>query len=497
MSEANQQLARKYDAVAYATQSNALSHPSHLGTVARLHGLAAARMASCRVLEVGCNDGANLLPMAAAWPGARFVGCDLSGQAIASAQAAAAALNLSNIVFEQRDLSTYVDDPEPFDYIVAHGVYSWVPAPVRDALFALAARRLTPNGVLFVSYNTFPGCRVRQVAWDILHYHVDHLPEPRQRLDASRGLAALLAEPGATQTDTDALLRQEFARIAAQDDSALFHDDLGVPNDPVYFHQFSAHLASHGLAFLAESKLSMMTTAGLSPRMQQFLARVAPLAREQYLDFARFRRFRQSLACRADAVADKLDTGQRVAVMHVAPTIALMRAAAEGKAFAADSGNADVNLRAARQLLQWLVAEAPRIVPVAEASAWMRAHAESGTAGAASVEMLLADACFAGTVDLYVDPPALAARAGTKPVASPVARWQAAQQRKVTNLRHETMRIADPQALALLATLDGTRTQDDLAAALAGQTPGLARQAAAQRVATMLHEFALHGLLLG
>ncbi len=496
MSEANQQLAGKYDAVAYAAQSNALSHPAHLGTVARLHGLAAARMATCRVLEVGCNDGANLLPMAAAWPDARFVGCDLSGAAIASAKAAAAALGLSNIEFEQRDLSTYADDPEPFDYIIAHGVYSWVPVPVREALFALAARRLAGNGVLFVSYNTFPGCRVRQAVWDVLHHHVDQLPEPRQRLDAARALASLLAAPGSTQTDTDALLRHEFARVAAEDDSALFHDDLSSPNDPVYFHQFAAQLASHGLAYLAEAKLSMMTTAGLSPPMQQFLAGMAPLQREQYLDFARFRRFRQSLACRADATADKLDTEQRIAGMHVVPTMALMRAAAEGKAFSADISYANVNLRAARRMLQWLVGEAPRIVAVAEARAWMREHA-TDTVGAASIEMLLADACFAGIVDLLVDPPVLASLATARPVASPVARWQAAQGRRVTNLRHETMRIADPQALAQLATLDGTRSHDDLARALAQQTPGLSRAAAAERVGAMLHEFALHALLVG
>jgi hypothetical protein len=128
--------------------------------------------------------------------------------------------------------STLIDDPEGFDYIIAHGVYSWVPAAVRDALLTLAARRLSRNGVLFVSYNVYPGCHVREAAWQMLHYHVDHLADPRAQLDAARAFAALLAEPGITQTETDAVIRQEFRKLAAQTDSALFHDDLALPNDP-------------------------------------------------------------------------------------------------------------------------------------------------------------------------------------------------------------------------------------------------------------------------
>ncbi len=241
----NRELERKYDTIAYAAQSNALSHPRHLATVATLFGLPAPDVATCRVLEVGCSDGANLLPMAATLPHARFVGCDLSGSAIAAARRAAQELGLSNITFVQRDLATLVDDPEPFDYVIAHGVYSWVPAPVRDALLALAAQRLSRNGAMFVSYNVYPGCHVREAAWRILHHHVDGIADPRGQLEAARALATLLAEPGVTQTETDAVLRQEFRRLAAQTDSALFHDDLALPNDPVYFHEFVARLARH------------------------------------------------------------------------------------------------------------------------------------------------------------------------------------------------------------------------------------------------------------
>ena len=492
---ANPDLARKYDAVAYAAQANALSHPRHLATVATLFGLAPAPVATARVLEVGCSNGANLLPMAAALPDARFVGCDLSRHAIAEARRGAAELGLANVTLHERDLATLAEDPDEYDYIIAHGVYSWVPPGVRDALFALAARRLARNGVLFVSYNVYPGCHVRQAAWEMLHHHVDAIAEPRAKLDAARALAAVLAEPGVTQTGTDALLRQELRRLSTQTDSALFHDDLAVPNDPVYFHAFAAHLARHGLAFVAEAKLSMMTAAGLAPGVQALVSGRDRIEREQYLDFARMRRFRQSLASRADAPAADDGHAARVAGMHAAASMSLVRAHAEGKAIA-DPAAQDHDVRAARRLLQFLVGAAPRIVPVAEVAAWQRAHARDDVGVARPVEELLLDACFAGSVDLYVHPPAFAAAPAEKPCASPVVRWQAARQPAVTNLRHETLQIGDPFALRLLVLLDGTRTQAALAEAMAPGLPAAERAGAGARVATCLAQFAMHGLLV-
>ena len=152
----NRELAERYDSVAYAAQANALSHPTHLATVATLLGLAPPDVRTSRVLEVGCSDGANLLPMAAGLPEASFVGCDLSGQAIAMARAGAEELGLRNVTLLQQDLATLGDDPAPFDYIIAHGVYSWVPAPVRDALLDLARRKLVAQRRTFRELQCLP-----------------------------------------------------------------------------------------------------------------------------------------------------------------------------------------------------------------------------------------------------------------------------------------------------------------------------------------------------
>src|SRR5204863_9899299 len=140
---------------------------------------------------------------------------------------------LSNVILQRADLRELPATLGEFDYIIAHGVYSWVPAPVRDALFDLASRCLSRNGLMFVSYNTYPGCHVRRAAWEIMHLHIDAIESAAQQVMAARSLCAALGEPGMTQFESDSALRGEFQRLSRQSDSALCHDDLARPNDPV------------------------------------------------------------------------------------------------------------------------------------------------------------------------------------------------------------------------------------------------------------------------
>jgi len=503
----NAALIEKYDAVPYEGQSNALSHPDTMAAVARLHGLEPPPIARCRVLEVGCSEGANLLPMAATLPEAMFVGCDLSPRAIDAASRAVADLGLSNVILHRADLRELPATLGEFDYIIAHGVYSWVPAPVRDALFDHASRCLSRNGLMFVSYNTYPGCHVRRAAWEIMHRHIDAIEGAAARLDAARVLCKALGEPAMTQVDSDAALRGEFLRLARQSDSALCHDDLAQPNDPVYFRDFVAHAERHGLQFLAEAKLSMMSDAGVAPGIRQLLAGMDRLSREQYLDFARLRRFRSSLLCRARTGADFVLRPDRLANLLVCASSGVVRAAAEGKlaqvTAASSLGIPDPNQAAdANALLRWLVEIFPRTPPVSEVREWHRERLEKqprGTPPPPSVEALLLEACISGVVEAHVWTPALVCDAGERPLASPVARWQARNGEQITNLRHETLTLKDVSARRLLALLDGTRTRDTLAKAsseaLAGGLPGDGLIAGVD-LDDYLNQFAKHALLL-
>jgi tRNA G46 methylase TrmB len=140
-----------YDEVAYRGRPQLQTHPASLGAYAQLLQLDPAAPERCRVLELGCGDGANLLGLAAALPESTFVGVELAENAVSAGTELARESGLSNVSLQHGDLTALDPKLGTFDYVIAHGVYSWVPAPVRDALLGAFARHHAPSGVAFVS----------------------------------------------------------------------------------------------------------------------------------------------------------------------------------------------------------------------------------------------------------------------------------------------------------------------------------------------------------
>jgi SAM-dependent methyltransferase len=456
-------LVAAYNDIAYVGVPNGNSHPDHLASVATLLGLDVAPVATCRVLELGCGDGANLVPMAAALPAARFVGCDFSQRAIDRAQRMADDLGLRNISFLRLDLRDLPADLATFDYVIAHGLYSWIPADVRERLLPLVARHLAPNGVAFVSYNTYPGCHTRKATWEMLHYHTRGITDLKTKLVAVRGLIELLSDPARTQHSNDEAMRAELRNMAKLSDSALCHDDLSEPNDPVYFHEFVADTARSGLTFLAEAELHTMG-GDMTQRVRMALGPMDRLTREQYLDFVRFRRYRQSLLCHAGAVSQFVMRPPRVAAMHAHAAPGLRRAAREDVV----PLEQDRDVRALRDILleRW-----PRSVPIAELAAAQAARApESARAGAPRKPLvtLAVELWVAGTIELRTLAPALAATASERPVAFAPARWISQEFDHVANVYHEGIELKEPIGRQLLQMLDGRHARADLIATIGG-----------------------------
>ncbi len=157
-----------YDEIRYPTYPHPQTHPDRLATLARLFGMSPAPVERCRVLELGAGDGGNLIPMAFLLPQSRFVGIDLAGETVARGCELAAGLELGNIRLLHLDLMEIPEDFGEFDYIIVHGLYSWVPEPVRNRILELARRHLAPHGVAFVSYNAYPGAHLRDMFRDIV-----------------------------------------------------------------------------------------------------------------------------------------------------------------------------------------------------------------------------------------------------------------------------------------------------------------------------------------
>src|SRR4051794_31518264 len=167
--------ANVYDDVPYSNYPYAQTHPDRLSTVAILHGLEPPDPFHARVLEIGCGAGGNLMAMAAATPGIQAVGVDLAAGPIAEGNAAMAEIGLANLELRQADVRELTSGSlGTFDYIVAHGLYSWIPADARDALLSAIKAALRPDGIGYVSYNAHPGGYFRRMLRDVGLWHARH-----------------------------------------------------------------------------------------------------------------------------------------------------------------------------------------------------------------------------------------------------------------------------------------------------------------------------------
>ena len=453
-----------YEAVRYRSRPCPTSAPTHVATIARLMGLDAPDPSTARVLEIGCGDGGNLVPMAAVAPRGRYVGIDLSPGAIAEARAMASDLALSNVELDAADLRDLPSGLGTFDYIVAHGFYSWVPADVREVLLDTLRRCLSPDGIAFVSHNTMPGCALRGIAWSLLRPHVAGIGNPARRVSE-----AMADQPGLA-----AVLAGEFRDVADRHEFQVLHDDLAVVNHPVLLREIVSEADAHGLAWLADADVYRHPASAYGEKMNAWLAAADRLTREHVIDHLRLRRYRESLFVhRAKGLGTAL-AGERLANMHVGAsnTTAERHGSAPRSQTDGDRTLAGVQ----RMLLGRLAAVHPASVPVQEVVSWITSHSAAGStfAAPANALRLLLNACLMGAIVPFAWPLRVAQGAGAMPRASAVARWQAPRRDFVVNLRHDSVVFDDPVRRRLLPLVDGTRTRDALALELAAISPDAA-----------------------
>jgi SAM-dependent methyltransferase len=456
-----------YDAFLYVGRPCATSHPERLWTIAALLGLDAPEPATARVLEIGCGDGGNLAPMAAALPRGAFTGIDLSPRQIDEARALARDLALDNVAFHAADLRDLPPGTGTFDYIVAHGFHSWVPAPVRAAMFETIRARLVPRGIAFVSHNVLPGCGLRRMAWDVLRPHVAGIEDPVARIAEARAMAARMADAMATQPGLAATLAIEYREIVERPAFAVLHDDLAPVNHPVLLRDIVAEAETHGLAWLGDADLFRHAAPAFGDTMNAWLAAADRMTREHVIDHLRLRRYRESLFVHGDVPVGAAPDAQRLAPMHVSAT----NSAVERRA--ASDARAPATLQ--RALLDWLVDRHPASVPVADVLAWIAARAGAGSplAQPEHARSLLLNAAYAGVIVPLGWPSRTMDVPGERPVAFAPARWQAPRHDFVVNLRHDPVALPDPVMRRLVPLLDGTRDRAALADALAGIAPSM------------------------
>ncbi len=452
------------------------------------------------MLELGCGDGGNALSIAQTLPDAQVLGVDASPGAIERGTELAKAAGLGNVelrcaTFEQ------LEAPGEFDYIVAHGVYSWVSPQARGALLDCVKRCLAPEGIAFVSYNAYPGSYLRDMARDMLRYHVQGVTDPGDRLSRAQELMRTIVE--IEQPSPFArVLREQMERMLGYSDALLFHDDLADVSTPFYFHEFVEHAQARDLQFLSEADLFESQMREVPESAGQLMANLPQdaVVREQYMDFFKNRMFRQSLICHEAAPLDRTLDDAAIEGLWISsrarPEEGAGGAGEEGRARGENPPVSHIPLPGEDPVERtYLTPEGFSMTtsePLVQAAmgalgeAWPRSVAfptllERAREAAgpeappqlveARLRSVLLQAYLARIVMLLGCSPAVTGELGERPTVSPLARAQrAAGLKALSSLLHANVRLDGELEAGTLELLDGTRTLAEVAAELVAPT---------------------------
>jgi len=449
-----------YDQVAYPSRPFQQTHPSRMALPAALFGLPFAPVATARVLEVGCGEGGNIIPLALSYPKATVVGFDLAETAIATGRRTVESLGLDNITLKTLDILEASADLGQFDYIIVHGVYSWVPEPVREGVMRLIDACLAPDGLAFVSYNALPGCHLRLLVREMVMHHLHGVEGFEARLAATREFLNLFLANAPDNDPTTVAIKTHCRSMLDRDPRVLFHDELGPVFQPFYLSQFVTEARRWGLDFLAESE-GVWWREELFPstRGKAVEDLVGPdlVALHQYLDFLTARVFRQSILCRADRPIDRVVDQGRVRDLWITGNVRWAETSVD-----LDS---DQPMRFEFATGAAIALDTPVLKRAlcAIGQAWPSATAIADLPDAPDVREGLLQLFCAGHLELAVSPPPFALEPSEMPRSSPLARLQlSGGATTVTSLDHATVALEDAASRRFLDLLDGRRSHADL-----------------------------------
>lgn len=308
-----------YDDLMYESGAFPQTAINNLEARARLMGLQPAPAANAKVLELGCSMGGNIITQALYYPDAEFVGIDLSGRQVAQGNAIIEKMGLKNVRLEEKDILTVDESFGKFDYIIVHGIWSWVPDAVKDKIFSICRNNLTEHGIAYISYNVYPGWKRQEQLRDIMQFSGrDVLEEPleartRKGLDALKALAEILENDkglggGGKLPAMQKILNHNFYYIA--------HEYMEAFNDPIYVNGFIEWANRHRLAYIGDADLHASFVSWMAEHTRERILALAGddyIAKEFYSDILSDRQFRRSLLCREE-VGDTIRRDESVTV---------------------------------------------------------------------------------------------------------------------------------------------------------------------------------------
>lgn len=492
-----------YDALPYESVPIAAAHPEVLAGLARLAGHAAPFGEHVRILELGAASGGNLLPLAYHHPGWQCVGVDLSRRQVEEGQKLIAALGLPNARLLHRDIAAGLEDLGEFDYIIAHGLWSWVAEPVRQAVLQVIGKQLAPEGLAYVSFNVSPGWAGRAQVREMLLHAAAGVHHPKARLARAREFIERMAPAFAALDTPEAQgCARELAFLAEASPSYLYHEYLEDINAPEPIARFIARAASFGLSYLCDAEPALDWGQGLPAAAREAVADFPWPERLQYLDFLFLTRFRRALLVRRP-VSPQLPRPEALLDLAIYADLRPegevdLGSAAPQVFLTASGGRCQVHHPLTEVMVLLLRERYPDSVPVpallARAETLVARHGEPG-AEAGREEALAELLALAGWRFVEVVPEArnFSVAVPERPRLDPLARLQIERGDAPAGWRHTALSL-DVAASRLALLCDGRRDVDALAQAMADAL-GLSIAEARHACGEFLAHLARHGLL--
>ena len=303
-----------YSELLYKSNPFNYTIPALLEAHGRLYGLTPKDSRKAKVLELGSSFGGNIITQALYNPEAEFVGIDLTAEQVKKGNEVIKKIGLKNIKLIEKNILDINEDFGKFDYIIVHGVFSWVPKEVQDKIIKICSENLTEEGIAYISYNTYPGWKEPDKIREMMIYANKYFPEISLGDKNQRGKAfiSIVAEQMKIYEDISKKkgdFIKQIEEVVGMQDYYVAHEYCEDINSALYLNEFVDLIKKGNLEYISDValRLSIISTYNKDTvdKLQQ-LSQGDHVIKEQCLDYILDTKFRRSLVCK-NSQAKKLN----------------------------------------------------------------------------------------------------------------------------------------------------------------------------------------------
>lgn len=297
------ELKNSYNSFLYVSKPFSSTNINNLQAKAKMYGLKPVPLKGARVLELGASCGGNIVPQALYYPETTFTGIDLSGVQVKHGNDIINAIGLKNVTLLEKDILDIDKSFGTFDYIIVHGIWSWVPDVVKDKILSICNVNLSDNGIAYVSYNTYPGWKRLEQLRDIMLYS-EKRAKDQDLLERTLYTKSVLKMVADTMNIDDRSRAQSAYKInnihnvLNSNDYYVAHEYLEAFNDPVYVSDFIDRARKQGCAYIGDEVLQRSFITWLADDVTNNIRALSHdnyVDKEQFYDYVYDTQFRMSL----------------------------------------------------------------------------------------------------------------------------------------------------------------------------------------------------------